>query len=138
MDPSLNSASGQPGAALTSGAPCRRSPSIVWIQPLVVDVWLSFPGRDQAAQASFHVRAPCARASPVALIVRNQAHVGEPDLGLVALVSDIKSDLRSLPLALVFNKVDIGFRHKPNDCLALTSFRDPVLAIGQVPVSVLE
>jgi len=51
-------------------------------------------------------------------MVRNQAHVGEADLGLVAGFGDLKSNCCALPLALVFDEMEGSVQNEPNDFLA--------------------
>jgi hypothetical protein len=42
----------------------------------------------------------------------------EANLGLAALLSDVESDCRPLPLPFVFNKIQFSVQNKPNDFFA--------------------
>jgi hypothetical protein len=56
-------------------------------------------------------------------MIRDQAHMGEADLGFVTFFGDFKSDLCAVPLALVFDKTKVAVQDKPNDFFAGNEFR---------------
>src|SRR5580704_14887159 len=60
--------------------------------------WISLACSDQAPQALADVETPGARAAAVTLDGRHQTHVGEAQLGLIALPGDVKNDVRAVPL----------------------------------------
>src|SRR5580704_18386931 len=60
--------------------------------------WLSLTFSDQAPQALADIETPGARAAAVTLDHRHQTHVGEAQLGLIALPGDVKNDVRAVPL----------------------------------------
>ena len=72
-------------------------------------VWLPFTCGDQLAQIVVHKRAPCVRAATVAFVFGYETNVCKTDLRLALLFSDLKNDVRAIPLVFVFDKVELAF-----------------------------
>ncbi len=70
--------------------------------------------------------------------IRNQTTMGEAELRPVALLSDLKDDIRSFPLALIFDEGQGGIRHMPNDFYTGNKFRYRLLRIVDVRDTVSE
>jgi hypothetical protein len=79
-------------------------------QPLAV--------RNQAAQTVVDMKSPCAGTVTVAFDGRNQANARKAEFGLVALLGNLKDNVRAFPFALVFDRIDVAFQDAPNNFLA--------------------
>src|SRR5262249_53014189 len=60
------------------------------------------------------------------------------ELGLIALLGDLKDDVRAVPLRLVFDKAQMAVRDMPDHLLAGHPFSDLVQAAVKILVAVLE
>jgi hypothetical protein len=99
-------------------------------------VGVPFACRNQAAQTVVDVKVPCACTFTVAFDRRNQADVRKAQLGLVALLGDLKENVSAVPLSLVFDKADLGVKDVPHNFLARHQFSDLLAAAVNVLVSV--
>jgi hypothetical protein len=77
-------------------------------------VRLILPDFDQLPQVAVNQRAPRARTAAVALEGRNQAHMRKAQLGLAALLCDLKDNVSADPLGLVFDKGQFGVSNMPH------------------------
>src|SRR5262249_27225703 len=76
-------------------------------------VGVPFACRNQAAQTIVDVKAPCTCTFAVAFDGRNQADMREAELGLIALLGDLKDNVGAVPLGFVFDEVNFGIQDMP-------------------------
>src|ERR1700720_177539 len=69
-------------------------------------------------------------------MLRHQADMGEANFRFAALLADFKTDLGAVPFALVVDKAEGAVQHEPNDFLAGNEFRNLLLGIMDVFVSI--
>ena len=80
-------------------------------------VRLALPRGDQPAQIAVYERAPCVRAATEAFVSGYQTYVCKPDFRSALFFRDLKNNVRAIPLAFVFNKVELAVYHMPYDFL---------------------
>jgi hypothetical protein len=91
---------------------------------------------DQISQAVIDVRAPRIRTGTVALLIRNETHVGEPDFRLAPFLGKLKDDPRAVPLGLVLDELQVAVHDEPDDLLPGNQLRDLLFAGVKILVPV--
>src|SRR5262245_36241320 len=71
-------------------------------------VWLTFTRGDQLAQIAAYERAPRIRAATEAFELGSETDVCKTDFRFALLLSDLKNDIRTIPLAFVFHKAELA------------------------------
>lgn len=101
-------------------------------------VRLTFPRGDKIAQATGYVPAPGVRANVIALVCWYEPKVREANFSFVTIPGNFKNNVSTVPLALVFNKVEIVVQHVPYDSFAWHELGDLQRATVNVVVVVIE
>src|SRR5262245_9597341 len=101
-------------------------------------VWPAHTCCNQLAQTAVDVRAPRVRARIETLDARHQTLMREAELGLVLLSVNLEHDVGAVPLALVFDEIDVAVDDMPHNPLARHPFGDPLSGVMDVFVAVRE
>ena len=101
-------------------------------------VRLAFTCGDQLAQIAAYECAPCVRAAIEAFVFRDQTGVGKTDFRFAVFFRDLKNNLRTVPLALIFNEAELAIQHLPDNSLARNKFRYLLLGTMYIFVAVCE
>ena len=64
--------------------------------------------------------------------------MGKAEFGLPVLPVDLEDDVRAVPLASIFDKVDVAVHDMPDDLLAGHPFSDPLCGVMDVFIAVSE
>src|SRR5688572_432197 len=62
------------------------------IETALLSIWLTFTGGYQIAQAVIYIVAPCISAYRITFIFRSQSYMCKPNLRLIILFRDFKTD----------------------------------------------